>query len=72
MLTQDPTVNNILQKFISRSDAGMKTYGNSLRDNNTKTFVQWIEDTQEELLDTIVYLEKVKEKAVQFGIGDMK
>ena len=70
-LTQDPTVNAVLHKFIDRSNAGMKTYGKALRDNHGKTFEQWISDVQEELLDSIVYLEKVKEKAKEFGVLGM-
>jgi len=72
MLTKDPTVNAVLQQFIDRSNVGMEAYGQSLRNNNKKTFVQWINDVQEELQDAIVYLEKVKEKSLEFGIGDMR
>ena len=39
-------------------------YGNTMR-TAQKPLIDWITDTQEELLDAVVYLEKVKEKMSQ-------
>jgi len=72
MLTNDPTVNKILDTFIKRSDDGMKRFGQSIRDNNKKTIVEWITDAQEEAQDNIVYLEKLKELLIELGLGDYK
>jgi hypothetical protein len=46
--------------MIERSNKGTIEYGNTMRTAD-KPLLQWIEDTQEEMADAIVYLEKVKE-----------
>tara|TARA_R100000700_G_C3129659_1_gene115380 strand:+ start:697 stop:900 length:204 start_codon:yes stop_codon:yes gene_type:complete len=58
-LTGDPVVNRIIGKFIKRSRQGMKRFGVSMQDNDAST-VHWIENAQEELMDGILYLEKLK------------
>ena len=58
-LTGDPVVNRVLGKFIKRSSQGMVKFGVSMQDNNAST-VHWIENAQEELMDGILYLEKLK------------
>lgn len=58
-LTGDPVVNRVLGKFIKRSSQGMVKFGVSMQDNNATT-VHWIENAQEELMDGILYLEKLK------------
>ena len=55
----DPIVQNIVEKFLSRSQIGIKKYGTTLNDNNLPT-LDWITHTQEELMDAILYLEKLK------------
>ena len=55
----DPIVQNIVEKFLSRSQIGIKKYGTTLQDNNLPT-LDWIVHTQEELMDAILYLEKLK------------
>jgi hypothetical protein len=47
--------------MLSRSNEGIIKYGNTMRTAD-KPIIDWISDTQEELLDAVVYLEKVKEK----------
>ena len=59
-LTEDSMVNRVLETCISRSEAGMKAYGMTMTDNPDKNPVRWIDDTQEELWDAILYLEKLK------------
>ena len=59
--TQDPVVNRVLAKFIRRSDEGMQRFGVSMADAD-KPVLEWIEDAQEELMDAILYLEKLKER----------
>jgi|TARA_R110000824_G_scaffold392557_1_gene591033 hypothetical protein len=60
----DPLVEKIAKRMLARSNAGIIKYGNTMR-TAEKPLVEWIGDTQEELLDAIVYLEKVKEKISQ-------
>jgi hypothetical protein len=55
----DSIVNSIVQKFLSRSDVGIKKYGTTL-DRNDLTTIDWITHAQEELMDGILYLEKLK------------
>ncbi len=55
----DSIVNSIVQKFLSRSEIGIKKYGTTL-DRNDLCTVDWITHAQEELMDGILYLEKLK------------
>ena len=61
LTTEDPVVNRVLSKFVQRSDEGMQRFGVSMADAAKPTH-QWIEDAQEELMDAILYLEKLKER----------
>lgn len=65
----DPTIEAIIKRIRERSEAGMIKYGQSMRDNNKKSFKEWIEDVQEELYDAIAYLEKIKEILVGIKVG---
>lgn len=58
---KDTIVNSVVQKFISRSNVGIQKYGQTLDRNDLKT-VDWIQHTQEELMDAILYLEKLKKE----------
>jgi hypothetical protein len=55
----DSIVNSVVQKFLSRSELGIKKYGTTL-DRNDLSTVDWITHAQEELMDGILYLEKLK------------
>lgn len=59
-MTNDPTVNKVIEAIVKRSKAGMKKYGTTIRDNPKPT-VEWIVEAQEELADAIIYLERLKE-----------
>ena len=59
-LCKDELVSKICAKMIERSNNGTIEYGKTMRTAD-KPLLQWIEDTQEEMADAIVYLEKVKE-----------
>jgi len=59
-LCKDELVSKICAKMIERSNKGTIEYGNTMRTAD-KPLLQWIQDTQEEMADAIVYLEKVKE-----------
>lgn len=60
----DPIVDAVIKKFLYRSKQGMKKYNSSMHDNNKPT-LEWIEDAQEELMDGILYLQKLKEKLLK-------
>ena len=53
----DPIVNKVLASFKQRSKVGIDKYGTTLEDNNTDDYLQHL---QEELMDAILYIEKLK------------
>lgn len=55
----DSIVESIINKFKSRSEIGMIKYGKTL-DRNDLSLLEWINHAQEELMDGILYLEKIK------------
>jgi hypothetical protein len=55
----DSVVTSVMQKYIERSLVGKKKYGTTL-DRDDLTIVEWINHTQEELMDATLYLEKLK------------
>jgi hypothetical protein len=59
LITKDPMIQELLQKFSKRSDEGIANYRVTMV-QATKPLHKWIDDTQEELWDAIVYLEKIK------------
>ena len=56
---KDPIVEQVIDKFRSRSQDGIKKYGTTLADNQL-THEEWLNHLQEELMDAVVYLEKIK------------
>ena len=56
---EDSIVKSVIESFKQRSEIGILKYGKTL-DRNDLTFLQWIQHTQEELMDAILYLEKLK------------
>lgn len=54
---QDKIVQEVIEKFQQRSEVGIKKYGTTLQDNNTDDFINHL---QEELMDAILYLQKIK------------
>jgi len=55
----DPIVQTVIEKFQQRSELGQKKYGTTLEGNNLP-FLGWVQHMQEELMDAILYLEKLK------------
>jgi hypothetical protein len=55
----DPIVQAVVEKFQQRSELGQKKYGTTL-DANNAPFLDWVNHMQEELMDAILYLEKLK------------
>ena len=56
---EDSIVKSVIESFKQRSDIGILKYGKTL-DRNDLTFLQWVQHAQEELMDAILYLEKLK------------
>jgi hypothetical protein len=59
---RDPVVERVVDKFVSRSDVGYKKYGVTLDEDKSNIF-QWINHLQEELMDAVLYLQKLKEES---------
>jgi hypothetical protein len=55
----DPIVQSVIERFQQRSELGQKKYGTTL-EGNTLPFLSWVQHMQEELMDAILYLEKLK------------
>lgn len=61
---RDPVVQRVVNKFVSRSDVGFAKYGVTLEDDKSNIF-QWINHLQEELMDAVLYLQKLKETTTE-------
>ena len=59
---RDPVVQRVVDKFVSRSDVGYEKYGVTLEEDKSNIF-QWINHLQEELMDAVLYLQKLKEES---------
>lgn len=60
---RDPIVEQVVDKFVERSDVGFKKYGVTLQEEDAKgikTLYDYLNDTQEELMDAILYLQTAK------------
>ena len=57
----DSVVSSIIEKFQQRARFGKQKYNTDL-DRNDLSTVEWINHAQEELMDGILYLEKLKQE----------
>ena len=55
----DPIVDAVVRRFNERSKAGIEHYGCTMAGNPAPT-IEWINHAQEELMDGILYLERLK------------
>ena len=60
----DSIVQKIVEKFLNRSKIGIRKYGKTLDRDDLELF-DWINHTQEELMDAILYLERLKQKSLE-------
>ena len=60
MNSEDSIVKAVIAKFTERSEIGKKKYGVTLDRTDLQT-LDWIQHAQEELMDGILYLEKLKQ-----------
>jgi hypothetical protein len=61
---KDSIVESVVRKFQDRSLVGIKKYGVTL-DRTDLALADWIQHAQEELMDAILYLEKLKQQTQQ-------
>ena len=57
----DSIVTAVVEKFKQRSEFGQRKYGTNL-DRTDLKFLDWVIHMQEELMDAILYLEKMKKE----------
>jgi len=55
----DSIVFSVIEQFKQRADLGMKKYGTNM-DRSDLSILEWIQHAQEEHMDAILYLEKMK------------
>ena len=60
----DSIVTSIIKQFEERSAAGKTKYGTDL-DRTDLSLLEWIEHAKQEHMDTILYLEKLKQQFIQ-------
>jgi hypothetical protein len=58
---KDKIVQSVIEKLSSRSETGIRKYGVTM-DRGDLTFVEWMQHLQEELMDAIIYIEKLKDE----------
>ena len=59
----DSIVQAVVEKFVRRSEFGRAKYGTTL-DRTDLSVLDWITHAQEEHMDAILYLEKLKQTLV--------
>jgi len=62
---RDPVVENVVDKFVSRSDVGYAKYGRTLdteRRGKFKDLAGYLNDIQEELMDAVLYIQAAREE----------
>jgi nitrogen fixation/metabolism regulation signal transduction histidine kinase len=65
----DSVVFSVVNQFLCRAKMGKKKYGTDL-DRNDLTIIDWVKHTIEEHLDSILYLEKVKQLLLEEKIEE--
>jgi hypothetical protein len=58
-MTSDTIVQDVLKRFNARSLAGIEKYSTTL-ERNDLTGKEWLQHLQDELMDAVLYIEKLK------------
>ena len=58
-MMDDKIVESVIEKFKERSEAGIKKYGTTL-DRDDLSLFEWLNHLQEEMMDAILYVQKLK------------
>ena len=59
----DSVVTSVINQFVVRANFGQVKYGTNL-DRTDLSTLDWIQHAQEELMDGILYLEKLKQQSI--------
>ena len=68
---RDPVVENVVDKFVKRSDVGYEKYGRTLdteRRGKHKDLAGYLNDIQEELMDAVLYIQAAREELSESNI----
>lgn len=60
----DSIVSSVIEKIENRAKIGFEKYGVTM-DRDDLSLVQWIEHAQEEMMDMLIYLEKIKQETIK-------
>ena len=75
MKVKDPIANNVIKRIADRSEAGTIKFGDTF-DQTNKTLEETIIDTQEELGDAMIYLEKdlqlIRKEKTRWNMKNLK
>ena len=55
----DKIVESVIAQLRTRAEKGKQKYGTTM-ERDDLTLMQWLQHLQEELMDAVVYIEKVK------------
>ena len=69
MQKYDSIVTSIINKFQEPAETGQRKYGTTLDRTDLKT-LDWINHAQEELMDGILYLEKLKQSITNDSVDN--
>lgn len=56
----DRVVESVIAQLRTRAEQGKRKYGTTM-ERDDLTFAEWIQHLQEELMDAVVYIEKIKQ-----------
>jgi uncharacterized protein (DUF2252 family) len=60
-MTPDNIVRDVLKRFNARSLSGIKKYNTTLERNDLNS-LEWLQHLQDELMDAVLYLERLKQE----------
>jgi len=60
----DSVVMSVIKQFKGRADFGLQKYGTNM-DRQDLSVLDWIQHAQEEHMDAILYLEKLKQLEIE-------
>lgn len=66
----DTVVDAVVAEFKRRSQVGQAKYGTTL-DRTDLTTTQWLQHTQEELMDAVLYIERLKRSLQSTHLDDV-
>jgi uncharacterized protein (DUF2252 family) len=60
-MTPDNVVRDVLKRFNARSLSGIEKYNTTLERNDLNS-LEWLQHLQDELMDAVLYLERLKQE----------